>query len=229
MKRANWLLTVASLGLMVGLVSCATGPRSGKSITLFNGKDFSGWKAFAKGGGTLEGTWSVRDGVIVCSGEPMGYLYTDRSYTNFILTAEYRWPEGKEPSNSGLFARISGEPQPLPRTIECQLKHESAGDLYGFHGLKVAPTDGLTNRVRFMAGHEVFGELNGVTRVTGNENPPGQWNQAELTVDGEMVTVRMNGRFVNSARTTETRGGPVGLQSEGGPVEFRNVRLQPLP
>lgn len=64
---------------------------------------------------------------------------------------------------------------------------------------------------------EVFGELNGVMRVTGNGDPPGQWNQAELTVDGEMVTVRMNGRFVNSARTTETRGRPGGVWSRGRP------------
>lgn len=220
---------MVGVGLMLGLGSCATGPAAAPRLTLFNGRDFAGWKAFAKGGGKLENTWSVRDGVMVCSGEPMGYLYTERQFTNFVLSVEYRWPEGKTPGNSGLFARISGEPEALPRTIECQLKHGNAGDLYGFHGLKVKSMDDLTNRVRFAANLEVAGELNGVARAEGHENPAGQWNRVEFTVDGGELTVRMNGQFVNSAHTSELRGGPVGLQSEGGEIQFRNVRLQPLP
>jgi len=195
---------------------------------LFNGQDLDGWRAFAKGGTPIGATWSVRDGVIICTGEPMGYLYTERTFTNFVLMAEYRWPEGKSPSNSGLFARLGGEPKPLPRTIECQLKHGNAGDLYGFHGLKVLPADGLTNRVR-VANTELTGEMSGISRASGQENSPGQWNRVEFTVDGSSLTVRMNGQLVNSARTIETTGGPIALQSEGGAVEFRNVRIRPLP
>ncbi|MCX6899037.1 MAG: DUF1080 domain-containing protein [Verrucomicrobia bacterium] len=193
------------------------------ALELFNGKDLAGWKSFVDDPKVKqEQVWSARGGVIVCKGEPMGYLYTERQFTNFKLEAEYRWA-GK-PGNSGLFARIGGEPRALPRCIETQLKHGNAGDLFGFHGFPLrGAADRSSEKESKLAGHVSI-----VKRIAGNEKEPGQWNKMELLVSGANVTVWLNGQKVNEATGAEVKAGPVGLQSEGGEVHFRNVRLTPL-
>ncbi|NLT76145.1 MAG: DUF1080 domain-containing protein, partial [Planctomycetes bacterium] len=54
--------------------------------SLFNGKDLTGWVNV----NTAEDTWSVRDGLLVCSGHPIGVMRSDRQYENFILHIEWR-------------------------------------------------------------------------------------------------------------------------------------------
>ena len=193
------------------------------AIELFNGRDLTGWKAFTGDPKVKqEDVWSARDGVIVCKGEPIGYLYTDRTFTHFKFEAEYRWA-GK-PGNSGLFSRIGGEPSTLPRCIETQLKHGDAGDLFGFHGF---PLRGAADRFKEKES-KLGGHVSIVKKIAGNEKEPGQWNKMEVIVSGADITVRLNGRKVNEATGAEVMAGPVGLQSEGGEVHFRNVRLTPL-
>ena len=63
---------------------------------LFNGKDLAGWVVTPAG---AEKTWSVRDGVIVCSGHPNGILRTDRHYENFVLQMD--WMHMEPGGNSG--------------------------------------------------------------------------------------------------------------------------------
>lgn len=212
-------VTIAGLACCLNLFA-ETKPGA---IELFNGKDFAGWKSFLDDPKVKqEQVWSARDGVIVCKGEPMGYLYTERQFTNFKLEAEYRWA-GK-PGNSGLFARIGGEPRALPRCIETQLKHGNAGDVFGFHGFPLrGAADRSSEKESKLAGHVSI-----VKRATGNEKEPGQWNKIELLVSGPNLTVWLNGEKVNEATGAEVKAGPVGLQSEGGEVHFRNVRLTPL-
>ena len=62
---------------------------------LFNGKDFTGFK-FEIGKSDPEKTWSVKDGIIVCTGKPNGYFFTDKSYKNFVMTYDWRY---KRPEN----------------------------------------------------------------------------------------------------------------------------------
>lgn len=221
-----------SLGLAVLLtVSCASSPRQAagggrQAVALFNGRDFKGWKAVSADPRTpMEKVWRVQDGVIICSGEPMGYLHTVGSYTDYRLELEYRWAPGKTPGNSGIFGRINGQPRALPRCIETQLRHGNAGDLYGFHGMKIA---GPTERFRFVPKHELGGDLRGVSRQAGNEKPAGEWNHVVIQAQGPRVQVWMNGQLVNEASEVEVTPGPVGLQSEGGEVHFRNIYLMPL-
>jgi len=197
-----------------------------KAVDLFNGKDLSNWKAvLARPEVKKEDVFSVRDGVIVCKGEPLGFIQTDQTFTNFKLTAEWRWAPGTTPGNSGVFLRINGDPKPLPRCIECQLKSGDAGDVYGFHGMKI---DGdKAHRVEVKA-HELGGDFVGVKKRFANENPPGQWNRYELSLVRGNLTVWVNGKQTNEASDCEVIAGPIGLQSEGGEIHFRNVRLVPL-
>jgi len=61
------------------------------------------------------------------------------------------------------------------------------------------------------------------------EKAPGQWNSMEILCNEELLVVVVNGKIVNWATGTEVVAGRIGLQSEGGPIEFRNAVLTPLP
>jgi hypothetical protein len=221
MKRAMILLAAA------GLSSCVCTRQAPKAVPLFNGRDLAGWSAFSADPSVpVEKVWQAKDGILVCAGEPMGYLHTDASFTNYRLSLEYRWAPGKAPGNSGVFGRIHGEPRPLPCCFETQLQHGKAGDVYAFHGMKLA---GDPARFKQSSGGKLAGDLSALSRIAGSEKPAGEWNAVEVLADGPAVTVWINGAKVNEATGAEVVAGPVGLQSEGGEVHFRNVRIQPLP
>ena len=212
-----------ALLILVAATSFAAEP---VPVELFNGRDLSGWKAYSSKEGVAQGdVWTVRDGMIVCVGEPIGWLATERSFTNFTLTAEWRWAPGQEPGNSGIFLRLTGAPRALPRCYEVQLKHGSAGDLFGFHGLPSAVDD--ASRRLEIKGHELGGDLSGAKRAAGEEKKPGEWNRAEITVKGGEIAVSINGQPANRLTGCAVAGGSIALQSEGGEVHFRSVRIVP--
>jgi hypothetical protein len=194
-------------------------------VQLFNGKDLNGWTHFlVKPELEMKDVWRVEDGILICKGEPMGYLKTKKNYTSYRLIVEWRWAPGGKPGNSGVLMRINGEDRALPRSIEAQLQHGAAGDGYGFHGMKI---DGDASR-RSTNKADFFGELTGVTRMDTNEKPPGEWNVYEITLDGPKLTALVNGKKLNELWGCEVLAGSVGLQSEGGEIHFRRVELTPL-
>ena len=225
MKWKHLCLLSFTAGL---LAACSTSrpPALTRGQDLFNGADLSNWRAvLATPGVAKDDVWTVRDRLIICKGEPLGYIHTDTAYTNYLLLVEWRWAPGKAPGNSGIFLRINGEPRPLPRCLECQLKSGDAGDLYGFHTMKI---DGDPARRKEVKDHELGGDFIGVSKTCRHEKTPGQWNRAEILVEGPNVAVWINGKKVNEAFNCEVVPGPIGLQSEGGEVHFRTVRIQPL-
>jgi hypothetical protein len=226
MKRLTLLLSSLAAAFLVSCASNGAKSQMG-ALDLFNGRDLSGWKAtLAKPGVSLEEVFSVRDGMIVCRGEPLGFIESAAAFTNFHLTVEWRWAPGTKPGNSGVFLRINGERRPLPRCLECQLKSGDAGDVYGFHAMGI---DGDQARRVEKKGHELGGDFVGVKKMSAQEKAPGQWNRYDLQLTGGRLVVKVNGRVVNEATNCEILGGPIGLQSEGGEIHFRNVRLTPLP
>jgi hypothetical protein len=60
------------------------------------------------------------------------------------------------------------------------------------------------------------------------ENPPGEWNRVEILAQGARYQVWINGKLVNDANGVEVASGPVGVQSEGGIIQFRRITLTPL-
>ncbi|GAB4241143.1 MAG: hypothetical protein Kow00109_16430 [Acidobacteriota bacterium] len=212
---------------LVALISLlAGGSAAGETISLFNGKNLSGWRAYLEDPNvSMDQVWSVRDGLLVCRGEPTGFLYTERDFQNFELVVEWRWAPGKEPGNSGVLMRINGPLKVIPRSYEAQLRSGDAGDLYAFHGLKM---DGPPERTSRTPGHEVLGDFVGVKKVSANENAPGEWNTYRIRLAGDRVTVWVNGKQLNEAWGLEPIAGPIGLQSEGGEIHFRKVELTTL-
>ena len=188
------------------------------TIALFNGSDLDGWGGFHDGQ-PVDAAWSVADGLLICTGEPQGYLSTDGEYQDYRLVLEWRWPE--EPGNSGVLLRIAGEPQRLPSCAEAQLKNGNAGDMYGFHGFVIeGPADRLSP-IRRLGG-------NRLARMADGERPAPDWNRYEITGQGPTITLRINGELVNEATNCTVRPGKIGLQSEGAPIQFRDIRLTPI-
>lgn len=217
------LLTAILIGLVIATPSLG---KEAKAINLFNGKNLRGWKAhLSEPDVKKKDVWSVKDGILICKGEPLGYLYTAKDYTSYKLLVEWRWAPGGEPGNSGVLMRINGKPQGIPRCIEAQLRSGSAGDLYGFRGMRIK---GDPARMREAKGHELLGDMVGVSKIEGNENEPGQWNTYDITAHGPKITVLVNGKKLNEAFDCDVLTGPIGFQSEGGEIHFRNIQLIPI-
>ena len=199
---------------------------AGEAVQLFNGKDLSGWGHFLVDSEVkMEDVWSVQDEILVCKGEPLGYLHTTGEYESYELVVEWRWAPGTEPGNSGVLMRVHGEPRPIPRSYEAQLKSGDAGDVLAFWGLKLS---GEASRMREATGHELIGDMVGFSKSEGNENPPGEWNRYDIRLAGPDLVVQVNGKTVNEATGAEVLAGAIALQSEGGEVHFRKVELTPI-
>ncbi|MCC6352914.1 MAG: DUF1080 domain-containing protein [Verrucomicrobiae bacterium] len=194
---------------------------------LFNGKDLSGWEHFlVEPGKRLEDVWSVNGGILVCKGEPHGYLCTKGSFTNFRAVVEWRWAPGTKPGNSGVLLRLPKEDRMLPKCYEAQLMSGNAGDIVAFHGLTFSgpPAD----RIKTVAGHKLGGDLVMAKKIKAAEKEPGEWNRYDIQLKGGELTLSVNGEVVNEAKDLAVMAGRIALQSEGGEIHFRKVEITPL-
>lgn len=185
-------------------------------VKLFNGKDLSGWSAFLLDDGQMEETWSVEDGILVCIGKPAGYIKTDDSYDNYVLKLEWRWdPVTLRSGNSGVLMRLQGKDKVWPKSVEAQLMGGNAGDFWNIGGFQMQTdperTKGRNTRKLRMA-----------------ERPIGEWNEYEIIVDHNEITLYVNGEMLNYAWDVAELAGPIALQSEGAPIHFRRIRLAPI-
>jgi hypothetical protein len=225
---------LTSIGAAILLAACSKTPvattvetsAAETSVSLFDGTSLAGWSHVLVGEGVKkEDVWSAKDGTLVCKGTPFGYLFTNDSYQDFTLNFEWRWAPGGEPGNSGVLLRIAGEPATfMPKCVEAQLKHENAGDIWGFFGASI---DGPAERITEIKDHESLGDFKGVKKIKAAEKPPGEWNHYEIKVSGENLTLKVNGELVNEASGLDVLSGPIGLQSEGAEIHFRNIHLIP--
>jgi len=109
----------------------------------------------------------------------------------------------------------------LTYCVEAQLRHGSAGDIIGFYGFEVAGDEGRY----FERAHPVLEHLQGVTKIRDAERPAGEWNEYVITLKGDELELVVNGVNVNHAHGLTVVPGAIGLQSEGGPIHFRTVKL----
>ncbi len=219
------ITTVAAIFLAADATSpVAAAEEPAKSVLLLNGENLDGWSHVLVGEGMKkEDVWSVKDGTLVCKGTPLGYMFTDKSYQDFTLNFEWRWAPGSQPGNSGVLLRIAGKPATfMPKCVEAQLKHENAGDLWGFFGASI---DGPPERIVEIKDHESLGNFRGVKKIKAAEKPPGEWNRYEIKVSGGTIELKVNGELVNQATGLDIVSGPIGLQSEGAEIHFRNIRI----
>lgn len=195
---------------------------------LFNGKDLSGWINV----NTDPDTWSVRDGMIICKGQPIGVMRSDRQYENFILHIE--WMHLEPGGNSGVFIWSDANPNPksrLPNGVEVQMLE--------LDWVKLNTRDGVEPPIAYVHG-ELFG-VGGVkttpdnprgTRSKSIENrclPRGQWNTYTVVAVDGVVKLAVNGKFVNGVSASSQKKGYICLESEGAEIHFRNIKIMELP
>lgn len=195
---------------------------------LFNGKDLTGWIDV----NTSPETWSVKDGLLICTGQPIGVMRTDRQYENFIIEVEWRHMEPG--GNSGMFLWSDAKPEGnrLPRGMEVQMleldwvnQHKGRngtlppiayvhGELFGAGGMTAIPDNPRGSRSKSLENR-----CKGV----------GEWNRyVFVAVDG-MVKLSVNGKFVNGIRDASYKKGYICLESEGKEIHFRKIRIMELP
>ena len=90
-------LTSFALCIIIALFNNCNSHAEDNFEPLFNGENLKGWVNV----NCAPETWSVRDGLIICTGKPTGILRTDRQYENFIL--ELEWKHLHKEGNAGLF------------------------------------------------------------------------------------------------------------------------------
>lgn len=182
----------------------------GEARALFDGETLAGWTVIGE-----RESWSVNDGVLRTNGQPAGYLRTKAEFTSFELQLEWRFDPGV-PGNSGVLLRLHGENKVWPRSIEAQLQAGNAGDFWNIGEFGMA-----TDIERLDGRHTRKLEPSA-------ERPLGEWNHYRIVVAGAFVELWVNGVLMNTASWAEETPGHIALQSEGVPVEFRNIRLTPL-
>ena len=211
MKKAIILTVFIAIMATVG---CAPGEK-----TLWNGKDFRGWKLFVPDESVdVQKVWSVKDGVIRCEGKPNGYMRTEASYSNYKLHIEWRWVEGEYPNrNSGVLLHISVPDKVWPKCIEAQLWSGDAGDFWVMNGTGIT-ADGKRVQSEPKAQRSP-------KKHESSEKPIGQWNSCDIYCKGDSIRCVVNGVVQNECTKASVTSGMIGLQSEGVPIEFRNIHI----
>ena len=188
-------------------------------VALFNGKDTAGWVSFLKDGASADKTWSVKDGLLVCTGSPVGFLRTETSYRQYKFTVEWRFTQ---PGNTGVVVHMTPPDAVWPQSIECQGKHENQGDFYLWSGATAKEGVAMMGKAGEIRGYKI-------ARVEADaEKAPGEWNTFTVVCDKDSVVIWVNGQQVNKASGTSLSSGFIGLQSEGGAFEVRQATLEPL-
>jgi len=229
------------------LLACATTPGADEGWRSLTLQDFVNVNGDAT-------TWSEHDGVIACSGRPVGGARSTKTYTNFELSLDWRHLE--HAGNSGVFlwcpesAFTDLLPGQLPRSgIEVQVldlgyeedweaSRGAPSDWFTSHG-DVFPVGASTMTARTPMIDYV--DAAGATYTVGNPNssrsfpirrrvrPAGEWNHYDVrAVDGE-VRLWVNGEEVNGGTRCSPATGYLALEAEGAPVEFRGLRIRELP
>lgn len=217
----------ASCLLLIGNMATAQ-----KSISLFNGKDLTGWHADVPGKDKNPDTaasFIVREGKLVSMGDPRGHLITDASYADYRLEVAYRFA-GK-PGNCGVLVHAS-TPRALfkmfPKSLEVQMQHQDAGDFWCIEeDITVANMEdrrGPKEKWGVSAGKE-----RRIKNLTDNsEKPLGEWNTMRIECLKDKVRVWVNGVLVNDGYNCTATKGQIALQAEGSEVEFTKLLLTPI-
>jgi hypothetical protein len=170
-------------------------------VSLFDGQTLKGWNPEA------DAKWRVAAGLLISDTGGDGWLRSEGQFTNFLLQAEFRNVKG---GNSGIFLRATaatktGDPSNPAGSYELQIYNEdpkwATGSIEDF-----------------------------IQRIAVVNPAPGQWHKYEVEVRGDHLTASLDGKKVLDGRDSKFKSGYLGLQHhKDSKIEFRNLRVQPLP
>lgn len=222
-----------------------------KKTLLWNGKNFDGLVLFLKSeDADPKKTWAIKNGVIDCTGKPSGYFRTEKKYANYKLHVEWRWnvealkaleksgakmPKNK---NSGVIVHMQGEDKVWPISIECQLMTGNAGDFFVIGGTEFKEhadmvKDWKPPKPKKTAPGKKPKKPRGPSRRVPKqgdsaEKPLGEWNSYDIVCKDDSIIVNVNGQLKNKATETSVKSGNICIQSEGSPIQFRNIYIEPV-
>jgi hypothetical protein len=186
---------------------------------LFNGKDLSGWQTFFrdKDMGDPKTCITVKDGEIQIAGDPWGYLYTDKSYKNYVIRYTWRYPTEqpeKTTMNSGLLLHTQQPHKVWPKSVEAQGRYKDHGKIFfpGWDKEDKTPRE------------TTFDQVAQAKALKASD----AWNTTEATVRGDgTIEVRLNGTLVATVKTPLTSG-LIGFQSEGARIHLKDIQIKSL-
>jgi len=177
----------------------SSSPAWGKPVKLFNGTDLKGWHPSGE-----KNQWVVENGVLK-SAAPGSNLVTDANFTDFKLHIEFRYSVH---GNSGVYLRGRYEVQILDDDGTAPQKG-TLGAVYGF----LPPSEIVSKK-------------------------PGDWQTYDITLTGRMVTIVANDTTIicnqeipgitgGALNSNEGEPGPIMLQGDHEPIQYRNIVLIP--
>ena len=187
------------IGTRAPKLSYTPNPNWGKEHTLFNGKDLTGWTAMG------DNQWVVENGVLK-SPRSGSNLITNDTFGDFKLHVEFKYPEG---SNSGVYLR-------------------------GRYEVQIADNEKEDPSSIYFGG--IYGHLSPNEMVA---KSAGEWQSYDITLNGRRVTIVANGKTIITEQNIpsmtggaldndEAAPGPIMLQGDHGPIEFRNITIKTM-
>lgn len=184
-------------------------------VSIFNGKDLTGWVGDTKG-------YAVEDGVLVC--KPGGNLYTQQEYSDFVFRFEFKLTPG---GNNGV-------------GIRAPLRGNAA-----YEGMEIQVLDDRHPKYKEIQPWQAHGSIYGVVAAKRDHlKPVGEWNSEEIRAKGRQITVILNGVTIVDADIEEAgkngtldgkdhpglknEKGHIGFLGHGDTIEFRNLRVKDL-
>ncbi|MCF0167971.1 MAG: DUF1080 domain-containing protein [Bacteroidales bacterium] len=211
------------IALAAAVLACTAcgGGASDSKIVLFNGESLEGWKAVIEDNSYDVGkVFSISaEKTLAVAGVPNGYIRTEATYSNYRLHVEYRYPEIL--GNSGVFVHMQQGDNVWPVCLENQLQATNAGDYILMNGFATAEADPeqVAAKVQF----------NKVQKFeNSSEFKLGEWNTMEVVCLEDTIETYVNGVLQNKGTNLTYSSGYICLQSEGSPIEFRNVWIEKI-
>jgi len=198
-------------------IACVGSVYAGEFVSLFNGKDFTGWGGAGK---PEQSGYVIKEGGIIESTKKCRFLITEKEYSNYVFEFEFKLTAG---ANNGLGIHYPGKGDPAYTGMEIQIldnthpKYAKLKD-YQFHG-------GLYTLVAAKKGHL---------------KPVGEWNKEIVTVKGPNVKVELNGVVIMEANLDEVnkskpkhngakrRKGHLCFCGHGAIISLKNLRIKEL-
>lgn len=172
---------------------------------------------------TTKGNWTIDDeGVVTLTPRPGesgwsrfdAYLWSNKEYDDFEIDFEYKvQPKG----NSGFYFNVGDKNSPVAKGIEVQIYESHA------KGADARLTD-----------HDSGGIIPAIPPTKNAAKPAGEWNHFQIRVEGEKLTVKLNGEVVNQVNLKDPKlagrpdKGYIGFQDHALPLALRKIKIREL-
>lgn len=220
-----WALSISLVATKFQAIDATTGQaREEGFVQIFTGKNLDGWVYGLRGGQeNKKGQgYRVENGILYCTKEDGGNLFTAKEYSNFVFRFEFKLePKG----NNGIGIRAPLEGDAAYVGMEIQVLDDS-----GSEHLNLRPA-------------QYHGSIYDVVPAKrGSLKPVGEWNSEEITANGRHIVIEVNGKTVVDVNLDDVKDestlkkhpglararGHIGFLGHGTRVEFRNIRIKEL-